>query len=107
VLQEGIAFLFDFLLGAAVGATMVRLLGRSARNFLYSSAPSTLGYRVITAALTLGGGILGVRSNLSNAPAALLDMVHTGNLFAIVAVGLIMVLCIVLIARLIAGGRPL
>lgn|GEM_PF-1069494 len=103
--QEGIAFLFNFLLGAAVGATLLRLLRRNAPNFLYPSATSTLGYRVITGVLTLGGGILGVKSNISSAPAALLDMAHTGNLFAIVAVGLIMVLCMVLITRLIAGER--
>ena len=98
-------FLFDFLIGAFVGATLLAPFGRKALHHFFPSATAKLFYRPTTAMLALGGGILGAKFNVTEAPDLLLDMAFAGNPFAIVAVGSIMALCIIAITRLIAGGR--
>jgi len=98
-------FLFNFLIGAFVGASLLAPFGRKALHHFFPIATAKLFYRPTTAMLALSGGILGAKFNVAEVPNLLLDMAFIGNPFAIVAVGTIMVLCIIAITRLIAGGR--
>lgn len=103
--QHGIVFLYDFLIGAFLGATLLNPFGQKTLNYFFPSATATFFYRQIIAMFALGGGILGAKFNVTKAPDLLLDIVRAGNPFAIIIVGSIMVFCIIAITRFIAEGR--
>jgi len=104
-----LVFSFNFLIGAFVGATLLKILIlkilNSPRLKLLSHyiphGENTLMRHMPTLVFSLLGGVCGAHFSIAYAPSLLLDSALEGNLLAVLAACIIMVFCVVYIARLI------